>query len=255
MSEPLHSLHQQIGCLELCAHPPFLHTLNFPSLWWGFILVSPVHKALFQSFSCSLPYFFAISNLSCQFCWWQACIGVATEILLSKSSANGKQWYFHPYLLEVVGDVTDSCFRVSPHSSYNDSVINCCCWPTCPLSVAKHNGGFFLFQDFPNVAFAIPIFLFCGSNWILQSPNGLLLFHRQICGLHAGLFFPTTKPRLKPAHYTRRLFYVLNSRCNRKHLSYRRHMFSHMFLYFHSPKNEDGWNKRASYKILRQTCM
>ncbi len=95
----------------------FLQTLAFPSLW----SIKSVHKTLSQNFWGSSPILLANE--------WFASSGVASVLLFMKSSANSRLWYLHSCPLEVVADVTNSCFRVFLYSCHNVSVVNCWCFP------------------------------------------------------------------------------------------------------------------------------
>ncbi len=95
----------------------FLPTLAFPSLW----SIKSVHKTLSQNFWGSSPILLANE--------WFASSGVASVLLFMKSSANSRLWYLHSCPLEVVADVTNSCFRVFLYSCHNVSVVNCWCFP------------------------------------------------------------------------------------------------------------------------------
>ncbi len=95
----------------------FLQTLAFPSLW----SIKSVHKTLSQNFRGSSPILLANE--------WFASSGVASVLLFMKSSANSRLWYLHYCSLEVVADVTSSCFRVFLYSCHNVSVVNCWCFP------------------------------------------------------------------------------------------------------------------------------
>ncbi len=91
----------------------FLQTLAFPSLW----SIKSVHKTLSQNFWGSSPILLANE--------WFASSGVASVLLFMESSANSRLWYLHFCPLEVVADVTNSCFRVFLYSCHNVSVVNC----------------------------------------------------------------------------------------------------------------------------------
>ncbi len=95
----------------------FLQTLAFPSLW----SIKSVHKTSSQNFWGLSPILLANE--------WFASSGVASVLLFMKSSANSRLWYIHSCPLEVVADVTNSCFRVFLYSCHNVSVINCWCFP------------------------------------------------------------------------------------------------------------------------------
>ncbi len=95
----------------------FSPNLAFPSLW----SIKSVHKTLSQNFWGSSPILLANE--------WFASPGVASVLLFMKSSANSRLWYLHSCPLEVVADVTNSCFRVFLYSCHNVSVVNCWCFP------------------------------------------------------------------------------------------------------------------------------
>ncbi len=83
----------------------FLQTLAFPSLW----SIKSVHKTWGSS-----PILLANE--------WFASSGVASVLLFMKSSANSRLWYLHSCPLEVVADVTNSCFMVFLYSCHQGRI-------------------------------------------------------------------------------------------------------------------------------------
>ncbi len=87
---------------------------------------------------------------------------------MSKSHVDSRLSEHHPSFLEVVGDFTDTYFRVNFHSFYDLSVINCCCFSQLirSLLVADVAGGLVLDFSMPFVfAIALIDFLF---SFIIQ---------------------------------------------------------------------------------------
>ncbi len=146
----------------------FLQTLAFPSLW----SIKSVHKTLSQNFWGLSPILLANE--------WFASSGVASVLLFMKFSENSRLWYLHSCPLEVVADVTNSCFRVFLYSCHNVSVVNCWYFPwsthsrcvTCTPVVS------FFLRRFQMVVLAIASV--CAMVWLifhLLSASQLLIFH------------------------------------------------------------------------------
>ncbi len=116
-----------------------------------------VHKTLSLNFWSSSPILLANE--------WFASSGVASVLLFMKSSANSRLWYLHSCPLEVVADVTNSCFRVFLYSCHNVSVVNCWCfpWSTCRGVLLSTPVVSFFLRRFQMVVLAIASV--CAIDW------------------------------------------------------------------------------------------
>ncbi len=105
----------------------FLHIFAFPSL---VIIVSSVHKHSSKTLLAHLCTFLQTLILPFYFwCWSEVCILLCSIcISLSKSPDDSRLLEHHPSFLDVVGDFTDTSFRVHFHSFYDLSVFNYCCF-------------------------------------------------------------------------------------------------------------------------------
>ena len=139
-------------CLGWWADPFFLHTLAVHHFGKGSSVSYQSRNLCPRTFerrlctSCTMwP--------SCSYCWWVVCIfccGLCTfvaEVFCERGLS-----YLHSSPLEVVGDVTDSCFRVFLYISHNVSVTICWCFhlSTSSTSVVEFISGFCLHQDILN---------------------------------------------------------------------------------------------------------
>ncbi len=65
----------------------------------------------------------------CFWCWSEVCILLCSVCnSVSKSPEDRRLLEHHPSFLQVVGDFTDTSFRVHFHSFYDLSVIDYCCF-------------------------------------------------------------------------------------------------------------------------------
>ncbi len=148
----------EVVCLGSWAVPFLLHTLLFPSLWYKLILVSSVHRMLFQNcegfFRCRL----ANSNLAFLFLrltnglhlvvnplyslWWSLLLIVDFDTT-------------YTYLLESVLDLANCCEGCFLHQGKNYSVIHHSCfpWSSGSFGVAELTGAFLLLRMFQTVCF------------------------------------------------------------------------------------------------------
>lgn len=160
----------------------------------------------------SITLYFRTQNLlSSKIPIWPSdsyCCGTTPIFLLLASSL---LWYLHPF------------------SSYNVSVIYCCCFPwlTCLMSV-RHQYFFFLFRtlhidvlDMPNMA-QIDIYSFLSFKML-----ALLLFHKK-CSLY--MIKPQLKPRLVIQSYLMSKQSISKKTPERQEtsVSHELHIFPHM---------------------------
>ncbi len=147
----------EVVCLGSWAVPFLLHTLLFPSLWYKLILVSSVHRMLFQNcegfFRCRL----ANSNLAFLFLRLTNGLHLVVNPLYSlvKSSLDCWLWHTYTYLLESVLDLANCCEGCFLHQGKNSSVIHHSCfpWSSGSFGVAELTGAFLLFKNVPNSCF------------------------------------------------------------------------------------------------------
>ncbi len=128
MTPPPPCFTDEAVCLGSFAVPFFLHIQHIldkgsslshrsintdPKLFWlTFVLFC---KLLI------LPFYF--------WCWSEVCILLCNICnSVSKSPEDSRLSEHHPSFLEVVGDFTDTSFRVHFHSFHDFSVINYCCF-------------------------------------------------------------------------------------------------------------------------------
>ncbi len=115
----------------------FLHIFAFP-----LVFVSSVNKHSSKTLLAHLCDFWQPLILPFYFwCWSEVCILLCSIFnSVSKSPEDSRLSEHHPSFLEVVGDFTDTSFRVYFHSFYDLSVINSCCFLSrsghCWLSVS-----------------------------------------------------------------------------------------------------------------------
>ena len=146
ISEPTWEAAMQAQAMKL-SPPCFIDGLicfgsHFSTLWpfLYVILVSSVHKTLFQNF-CGSSHLLILTTEE-----WLASCGTASTWFLSESSSNGWLRYLHPCPVELVFDVTEWCFGVSQcfchqlllFSSVDLSDVSC---SVCPqfLSFSVHS--------------------------------------------------------------------------------------------------------------------
>ncbi len=113
-----------------CSSLFFLHIFAFPSLRSRLILVSSVYKHSFKTLLAHLCAFLQTLILPFYFwCWSEVCILLCSICnSVSKSLEDSRLSEHHPSFLEVVGDFTDTSFRVHFHSFHDLSVSNYCCF-------------------------------------------------------------------------------------------------------------------------------
>ncbi len=147
----------EVVCLGSWAVPFLLHTLLFPSLWYKLILVSSVHRILFQNcegfFRCRL----ANSNLAFLFLRLTNGLHLVVNPLYSLwwSLLLIVDWHTYTYLLESVLDLANCCEGCFLHQGKNSSVIHHSCfpWSSGSFGVAELTGAFLLFKNVPNSCF------------------------------------------------------------------------------------------------------
>ncbi len=102
----------------------------FPIIRYRFIFVSSVHKHSSKTLLAHLSAFLQTLILPFYFCCRsEVCILLCSFCTsVSKSPEDSRLSEHHPSFLEVVGDFTDTSFRVHFHNFYDLSVINCCCF-------------------------------------------------------------------------------------------------------------------------------
>ncbi len=120
------------GCMLgiICSSLFFSTFLLSRHLDKGFIFVSSVHKHSSKTLLAHLCAFLQTLILPFYFwCWSEVCI-LRCRLCnsVSKSPEDSRLSEHHPSFLEVVGDFTDTSFRVHFHSFYDLSVINYCCF-------------------------------------------------------------------------------------------------------------------------------
>ncbi len=117
-------------CLGSFLVPFFLQIFAFPSLRSRFFFVSSVHKHSSKTLLARLCAFLQTLIYPFYFwCWSEVCILLCSICnSVSKSPEDSRLSEHHPSFLEVVGDFTDTYFRVHFHSFYDLSVINYCCF-------------------------------------------------------------------------------------------------------------------------------
>ncbi len=105
-------------CLGLFVVPFSLHTFAFPSLRLRIIFVSSVHKHSSKTLLAHLCAFLPTLILPFYFwCWSEVCILLCSICYsVSKSPEDSRLSEHHPSFVEVVGDFTDTSFRVHLHS-------------------------------------------------------------------------------------------------------------------------------------------
>ena len=159
---------------------------------------------------------------------WFAFCGIASILLLSKSSSNGWLRYLHPCPMEIVCDVTDWCFGgffftaltmflSSTAVVFLGQTVWCLFLSTLLVS--------FIFRTF-QVVQAIPN----ACAMALNNFSSFLNF-KMACfacsGLHIGSSFRTqmqsAQAKLKAKSRT---IYCLTNQSNRTHLGKRKHLFS-----------------------------
>ena len=139
-----------------------------------------------------------VTSPSDSYYWWMVCIlryNLCSILLLSEFSLNDWLKNIHPSPVEIVCDVTDWCFGLFLHISYNVSAINCCCfpWSTCSMSVAQYASGFFLFQNIPSCCTKLSPMLLEWLWFLLFSKLCKLWGKKiQICHL-VYIFWPQTQ--------------------------------------------------------------
>ncbi len=91
--------------------------------------VSSVHKHSFKTLLAHLCAFLQTLILSFFWRWSEVCILLCSICnSVSKSPEDSRLSEHHPSFLKVVGDFTDTPFRVHFHSFYDLFVINYCCF-------------------------------------------------------------------------------------------------------------------------------
>ncbi len=149
------------GCLLgiICSSLFFLHIFAFP-----LVFVSSVNKHSSKTLLAHLCAFLQTLILPFYFwCWSEVCILLCSICnSVSKSPEDSRLSEHHSSFLEVVGDFTDTCFRVYFHSFYDLSVINYCCFLSRSGSVV----GCWCCWWFPNSWFLIPLCFCYSSNWL-----------------------------------------------------------------------------------------
>ncbi len=153
---------------------------SLPSLWYKLILVSSVHRMLFQNcegfFRCRL----ANSNLAFLFWgspWFTSC-GEPSVFTLVKSSLDCWLWHTYTYLLESVLDLANCCEGCFLHQGKNSSVIHHSCfpWSSGSFGVAELTGAFLLLRMFQTVVLATPnVFAISLMGLFCYQPNDGLL--------------------------------------------------------------------------------
>ncbi len=123
-----HALQMRLYTWDHLQFPFFLHIFAFPSL--KFIFVSSVHKHSSKTLLAHLCAFLQTLILPFYFwCWSEVCILLCSICnSVSKSPEDSRLSEHHPSFLEVVGDFTDTSFRVHFYRFYDLSVINYCCF-------------------------------------------------------------------------------------------------------------------------------
>ncbi len=147
----------EVVCFGSWAVPFLLHTLLFPSLWYKLILVSSVHRMLFQNcegfFRCRL----ANSNLAYLCLRLTNGLHLVVNPLYSLwwSLLDCWLWHTYTYLLESVLDLANCCEGCFLHQGKNSSVIHHSCfpWSSGSFGVAELTGAFLLFKNVPNSCF------------------------------------------------------------------------------------------------------
>ncbi len=104
-------------------------------------------------------------------CWSEVCILLCSICnSVSKSPEDSRFSEHHPRFLEVVGDFTDTSFRVYFHSFFYLSVINYCCF-------LSRSASHWCRWWFPNSLFLHDLCFCYSSNWLplfFLHPNCLL---------------------------------------------------------------------------------
>ncbi len=112
-----------IFCSYLFSHILLSHHLRL-------IFVSLVHTYSSKTLLAHLCAFLQTLILPFYFwCWSEVCILLCSICnSVSKSPEDSRLAEHHPSFLEVVGDFTDTSFRIHFHGFYDLSVINFCCF-------------------------------------------------------------------------------------------------------------------------------
>ncbi len=123
-----HALQMRLLCFESFAVTFFLIFLLSHHL--RLIFVSLVHTYSSKTLLAHLCAFLQTLILPFYFwCWSEVCILLCSICnSVSKSPEDSRLAEHHPSFLEVVGDFTDTSFRIHFHSFYDLSVINYCCF-------------------------------------------------------------------------------------------------------------------------------
>ncbi len=125
-----HALQMRLYTWDHLQFPFFLNIFAFPSLTGSSlshqsinVVPKTVLAHIWLSFLANSNLFLSIFGAGKRFASY--CV---SSIILSTSPENSRLSEHHPSFLEVVGDFTDTSFRVHFYSFHDLSVINSCCF-------------------------------------------------------------------------------------------------------------------------------